>query len=86
MKFIFLVRVISVILMAGSIGSVDLGKIDMWTGFIQELLGITLLILSNFWMREIKKSTLSRRKASVLVESMSYISTCILTQGEINGN
>ena len=68
MKFIFLVRVISVILMAGSIGSVDLGKIDMWTGFIQELLGITLLILSNFWAREIKKSTLGRRKASVQVE------------------
>lgn len=56
MKFIWLVRVISVILMAGSIGSVDLGKIDMWTGFIQELLGITLLILSNFWAREIKKA------------------------------
>ena len=36
--------------------------------------------------REMEKARYSRRKASVLVESMSYISTCILTQGEINGN
>ena len=56
MKFIFLVRVISVILMAGSIGSVDLGKIDMWTGFIQELLGITLLIFIQFLGKRNKKA------------------------------
>lgn len=58
MKFIYLVRIISVILMAGSIGSVELEKIDGYTGFLQIALGITLLILSNFWVREIKKSTL----------------------------
>ncbi|MDU7145727.1 MAG: hypothetical protein E6305_04195 [Veillonella sp.] len=56
MKFIFLVRVISVILMAGSIGSVELEKIDGYTGFLQIALGVTLLILSNFWVREIKKA------------------------------
>ena len=56
MKFIFLVRVISVILMAGSIGSVELERIDGYTGFLQVALGITLMILSNFWMREIKKA------------------------------
>ena len=55
MKFIFLVRVISVILMAGSIGSVELEKIDGYTGFLQVTLGITLMILSNFWMREVRK-------------------------------
>ena len=55
MKFIFLVRVISVILMAGSIGSVELERIDGYTGFLQVVLGITLMILSNFWVREIKK-------------------------------
>lgn len=49
-------------------GSIELGKIDGYTGFLQILLGITLLILSNFWVREIKKSTLGRRKASVRVE------------------
>ena len=56
MKFIYLVRIISVILMAGSIGSVELEKIDGYTGFLQIALGITLLILSNFWAREIKKA------------------------------
>lgn len=55
MKFIFLVRVISVILMAGSIGSVELERIDEYTGFLQVALGITLMILSNFWMREVGK-------------------------------
>lgn len=55
MKFIFLVRVISVILMAGSIGSVELERIDEYTGFLQVTLGITLMILSNFWMREVRK-------------------------------
>lgn len=56
MKFIFLVRVISVILMAGSVGSVELERIDGYTGFLQVVLGITLMILSNFWVREIKKA------------------------------
>lgn len=56
MKFIFLVRVISVILMASSIGSVELERIDGYTGFLQVVLGITLMILSNFWVREIKKA------------------------------
>lgn len=55
MKFVWLVRIISVILMTGSIGSVELEKIDEYTGFLQVALGITLMILSNFWMREVKK-------------------------------
>lgn len=37
-------------------GSVELGTIDGYTGFLQIVLGITLLILSNFWVREIKKA------------------------------
>ena len=56
MKFIYLVRAISIVLIAGSTGSVELGKIDGYTGFLQIALGITLLILSNFWVREIKKA------------------------------
>ncbi|MDU2985124.1 MAG: hypothetical protein E7B40_11125 [Actinomyces sp.] len=55
MKFIYFVRIISVILMAGSIGSVELERIDEYTGFLQVALGITLMILSNFWMREVRK-------------------------------
>lgn len=56
MKFIWLVRIISVILISGSMGSVELEKIDGYTGFLQIALGVTLLILSNFWVREIKKA------------------------------
>ena len=56
MKFIYLTRIISIMLIAGSMGSVELGKIDGYTGFLQIALGITLLILSNFWAREIKKA------------------------------
>lgn len=55
MKFIWLVRIISVILMAGSVGSIEIERIDEYTGFLQIALGITLMILSNFWVREIKK-------------------------------
>ena len=55
MKLIFLTRIISIMLIAGSMGSVELGKIDGYTGLLQIVLGITLLILSNFWVREIKK-------------------------------
>lgn len=56
MKFIWLVRIISVILISSSMGSVELEKIDGYTGFLQIALGVTLLILSNFWVREIKKA------------------------------
>lgn len=56
MKFIYLTRFISIMLIAGSMGSVELGKIDGYTGFLQIALGITLMILSNFWVREIKKA------------------------------
>lgn len=56
MKFIWLVRIISVILMAGSVGSIEIERIDEYTGFLQIALGITLMILSNFWVREIKKA------------------------------
>lgn len=80
MKLIWMVRTIAFLMIIGTVGSVEIDKIDFYTAFLQISLGLTLLILSNFWMREIKKSTLGRRKASVLVESMSYISTCILTQ------
>ena len=55
MKFIWLVRIISVILMAGSVGSIEIERIDEYTGFLQIALGITLMILSNFWMREVRK-------------------------------
>lgn len=55
MNFIYVIRTIAIFLMAGSVGSVEIDRIDLWTGFCQSMLGLTLLILSNFWMREIRK-------------------------------
>lgn len=55
MKFIFIVRCIAIFFMVGSINSIEYDLIDAWTGFLQVSLGITLLILSNFWMREVRK-------------------------------
>ena len=86
MKLIWLLRAVSFLMIIGTVGSIEINKIDSYTAFLQIALGFSLLILSNFWVREIKKSTLGRRKASVRVEWIGNYSTCILTQGEINGN
>jgi hypothetical protein len=40
----------------GTVGSVEIDRIDFYTAFLQISLGLTLLILSNFWVREIKKA------------------------------
>ena len=86
MKLIWLLRAVSFLMIIGTVGSIEINKIDSYTAFLQIALGFSLLILSNFWVREIKKARWSRRKASVLVEWIGNYSTCILTQGEINGN
>lgn len=56
MKFVWLVRTIAFLMIMGTVGSVEIDRIDFYTAFLQILLGFTLLILSNFWMREIKKA------------------------------
>lgn len=56
MKLIYLIRVISIALMVGTVGAVEHDQITLWTGFCQSMLGITLMLLSNFWSREIKKA------------------------------
>lgn len=55
MKLIYLIRFISIALMVGTVGAVEHDQITLWTGFCQSMLGITLMLLSNFWVREIKK-------------------------------
>lgn len=56
MKLIWIVRTIAFLMITGTVGSVEIDRIDFYTAFLQILLGFTLLILSNFWMREIKKA------------------------------
>lgn len=62
MKLIWMVRTIAFLMIIGTVGSVEIDRIDFYTAFLQIALSFSLLILSNFWMREIKKSTLDRPK------------------------
>ena len=56
MKFVWLVRIIAFLMIIGTVGSVEIDRIDFYTAFLQISLGFALLILSNFWVREIKKA------------------------------
>lgn len=56
MKLIWMVRTIAFLMIIGTVGSVEIDRIDFYTAFLQIMLGFSLLILSNFWMREIKKA------------------------------
>ncbi len=56
MKLIWLIRTTAFLMVAGTIGSVEIDRIDFYTAFLQVALGFALLILSNFWAREIKKA------------------------------
>lgn len=55
MKLIWILRAVSFLMVVGTVGSVEIDRIDFYTAFLQVMLGFALLILSNFWMREIKK-------------------------------
>ena len=55
MKFVWLVRIIAFLMIIGTVGSVEIDRIDFYTAFLQISLGFTLLILSNFWMMEVRK-------------------------------
>lgn len=52
---IYTIRVVAALLVVGTIGSIEIDRIDMWTGFCQGLLGITLWILSGYWIEELKE-------------------------------
>jgi hypothetical protein len=56
MKLVFITRVIATLMIVGTLGSIEIDRVDSYTAFLQIGLGTTLLILSNFWMREIKKA------------------------------
>lgn len=56
MKLIWMLRAVSFLMIIGTVGSIEINKIDYYTAFLQIALGFSLLILSNFWVREIKKA------------------------------
>lgn len=53
-KLVTLTKIVSAILVIGTIGSLDIDRIDLWTAFCQEMLGITLWLLSNYWEQDLK--------------------------------
>lgn len=54
MKVIYAVRILAAILVVGTVGSVEIDRIDLWTGFCQEMLGVTLWLLAGYWLEEVK--------------------------------
>lgn len=52
---IYTIRVVAALLVVGTVGSIEIDRIDMWTGFCQGLLGITLWILAGYWIEELKE-------------------------------
>lgn len=55
MKVIYAVRILASILVVGAVGSMDIDHIDLWTGMCQGLLGITLWLLTGYWIEELKE-------------------------------
>lgn len=55
MKVIYAVRIIAALLVVGAVGSMDIDRIDLWTGMCQGLLGITLWLLTGYWVEGLKE-------------------------------
>lgn len=54
-KVVYVIRIIAAILVVGTVGSIDIDRIDLWTGVCQGLLGITLWLLTGCWIAELKE-------------------------------
>lgn len=54
-KVVYVLRIIAAILVVGTLGSIDIDRIDLWTGICQGLLGITLWLLTGCWIAELKE-------------------------------
>lgn len=54
MKLIWALRVVAFLMIVGTIGSIEINRIDFYTAILQILLGFVLLILSNYWAREVR--------------------------------
>lgn len=54
MKLIWILRTVGFLMVVGTVGSVEINRIDFYTAFLQIMLGFVLLILSNYWAREVR--------------------------------
>lgn len=53
-KLCYGMKIISVLLIVGGMGSLEIDNIDMWTFICQSLLGATMWLLSSKWEEENK--------------------------------
>lgn len=53
-KLVWALRGVAFFMVVGTIGSIEIDRVDFYTAILQILLGFTLLILSNYWYREVK--------------------------------
>lgn len=53
-KLVWALRVVAFLMIIGTVGSIEINRIDLYTAFLQILLGFVLLILSNYWAREVR--------------------------------
>lgn len=54
LKVVWILRIVAFLMIVGTIGSIEINRIDFYVAFLQIMLGFTLLILSNYWYREVK--------------------------------
>ena len=54
MKLIWALRAVAFLMIIGTIGSIEINRIDFYTAFLQIMLGFVLLILNNYWAREVR--------------------------------
>lgn len=54
LKVVWILRIVALIMVIGTVDSIEINRIDFYTAFLQIMLGFTLLILSNYWYREVK--------------------------------
>jgi hypothetical protein len=53
-KLVWALRVVAFLMIIGTVGSIEINRIDVYTAILQILLGFVLLILSNYWAREVR--------------------------------
>ena len=54
MKVVYVLRIIAAILVVGTVGSIEIDRIDLWTGNCRVYFGITLWLLTGYWIEELK--------------------------------
>lgn len=72
MKLIWALRAVAFLMIVGTIGSIEINRIDFYTAILQILLGFVLLILSNYWAREVRFYSRKKKSANSLGQQADF--------------